>query len=118
MQLLTDRGLNYYKKLADSVKRYIHEHYAENIGLESVASELAFHPNYISRIFKEEFEVNFIDYLTEYRITEAKELLRGDIKHNVNEIAGMVGYSNAKYFSKVFKKMVGVTPAEYIEKNR
>lgn len=118
MQMLTDRGLNYYKKLADSVKRYIHEHYSENIGLESVSGALAFHPNYISRIFKEEFGVNFIDYLTDYRITEAKELLRGDVKHNVSEIAGMVGYNNAKYFSKVFKKTVGVTPAEYIEKNR
>jgi two-component system, response regulator YesN len=118
LQLVSDRNLNYYKKLADNIKKFIHEHYKENISLESVAHELAFHPNYISRIFKEEFGENFIDYLTNYRIAVAKELLRDQMRHNVFEVAGMVGYSNPKYFSKVFKKVVGVTPAEYIGKNR
>jgi two-component system, response regulator YesN len=118
LQLISDRSLNYYKKLADSVKKYIHEHYTENISLESMSQELTFHPNYISRIFKEEFGENFIDYLTNHRIEVAKELLRNDKRLNVFDIADRVGYSNPKYFSKVFKKVVGVTPVEYIKKSK
>lgn len=117
MQMVSDRSLNYYKKLADNIKKYIHQHYAEDISLESVAHELAFHPNYISRIFKEEFGENFIDYLTNYRINIARELLRGT-RHNVSDIAKMAGYRNPKYFSKVFKKVTGITPVEYIGKNK
>lgn len=115
IQLVSDRKLNYYKKLADSVKKYIHEHYREDLSLESVATELSFHPNYISKIFKNEFKETFIDYVTNYRIELSKDLLK-DIRNNVFDVADMVGYRNPKYFSKVFKKITGVTPVEYIRK--
>ena len=117
LQLVSNRNLNYYKKLADNIKKYIHDNYAKDISLESVAQDQAFHPNYISRIFKEEFGENFIDYLTNYRIAIARDLLK-DIRNNVSDVSGMVGYSNPKYFSKVFKKITGITPMEYIGKNK
>ena len=80
LRLISERSLNYYKKLADKIKKYIQEHYTENISLENIAQELSFHPNYISRIFKEEFGENFIDYLTNYRIELAKGLIEGMIR--------------------------------------
>ena len=106
---------NYHNKLLGSVKKYIDAHYMKDISLESIAQEFKFHPNYLSKLFKEETGQNFIEYLTFIRISKGKELL-ADLRHNVLDVALMVGYKDAKYFTKVFKKVVGVTPSEYIGK--
>lgn len=106
---------DYYIKLMGSIKKYIEEHYTEDISLESVALEFKFHPNYLSKLFKDETGVNFIDYITGLKIGKARELL-ADIRYNVYDVAQKVGYKDAKYFTKVFKKVVGVTPSEYVGK--
>lgn len=68
----------------------------------------------MSRIFKQEKGVNFVSYLTEVRLEKAKIYLRSG-KLKVYAVAEMVGYPNYTYFSKIFKKHVGVTPEEYRE---
>jgi len=108
---------SYYEKLFLRIKTYIEDHYMYDVSLDTIANEFSFHPNYLSKLFKEETGKNFIDYLTGIRIRIAKELLM-DVKHSINEVAAMVGYSDAKYFSKVFKKYVGLSPKEYIGKRR
>jgi two-component system response regulator YesN len=65
-------------------------------------------------MFKKELGKNFVDYLNEIRIEKAKELLK-DVQYKAYEIAEMVGIPDAHYFSKLFKKYVGVTPTEYRE---
>ena len=71
-------------------------------------------PYYFSKLFKEETGENFIEYLTKLRIQKAKELLV-DKEKSMKEICGQVGYSDPNYFSRIFKKSVGVTPTEYRE---
>jgi two-component system response regulator YesN len=69
-------------------------------------------PNYLSTLFKKVTGKSFVDYLTEYRIEMAKAFLKkGDIK--INDIASKVGYSNPGYFTKTFKKKVGISPQDF-----
>ena len=94
------------------IKRYIEEHSADNISLESIAARVGLSPFYISKVFKEETGVNYIDFLTECRIERAKTLL-SDRELSLKEITFEVGYNDPNYFSKVFKKMCGLSPSEY-----
>lgn len=95
-------------------KAYIENNYTKNITLEDVSREVNISSYYLSRIFKEETGENFIDYLTNLRIEKAKELL-STTQYSMKEICSMSGYSDPNYFSKTFKKNVGVTPTEYRE---
>lgn len=94
------------------VKRYIRENYQEDISLSMLAELVNISPVYLSRLFKKEEGINFIDYLNQYRIEVAKKLLQ-DIRYNIIEVADLSGFHNTKYFSKIFKKAVGITPSEY-----
>lgn len=94
------------------VKRYIAEHYQEEISLTSAAQRVHISPVYLSRLFKKEEGINFLDYLNQYRIDIAKGLLC-DVRYNVIEVAEQSGFKNTRYFSKIFKKLVGITPSEY-----
>ncbi|MDD6137444.1 MAG: helix-turn-helix domain-containing protein [Lachnospiraceae bacterium] len=93
---------------------YIKENYNKDISLVDVAREVDISPYYFSKVFKDETGHNFIEYLTNLRIEKAKELLlQTDL--SMKEICLMVGYADPNYFSRNFKKNVGVTPTEYKE---
>lgn len=98
----------------EASKKYIQENYTKNITLEDVSREVNISTYYLSRIFKESTGNNFIDYLTGLRIDKAKELL-STTQYSMKEICSMSGYVDPNYFSKLFKKNVGVTPTEYRE---
>ncbi|MDF2959499.1 MAG: response regulatory protein [Paenibacillus sp.] len=94
------------------VKEYIELHYHENITLESMASMVYMNPYYFSSFFKKHTRQNFKQYVTEIRMKQAvKLLLHTDLM--VYEIAGRVGYNNARQFSDMFKKRFGKLPQEY-----
>ena len=93
---------------------YIAANYSKDIILDDVSKELQISPYYFSKLFKKRTGSNFIEYLTNVRIERAKELLRNTNK-SMKEICLEVGYSDANYFSRTFKKNVGVTPSEYKE---
>ncbi len=99
-------------------KEYILANYAKDISLDDVSKEVDISPYYFSKIFKEETGENFIEYLTQIRIDHARELLRDKDSADLTmkEICGMVGYADPNYFSRIFKKTVGVTPTEYRER--
>ena len=98
--------------LIKRAKDYIKLNYSRSITLEDVAREINVSPQYLSKLFKDETGENFIDYLTSMRIRIAKNLLEGD-EMSVKEICFSIGYSDPNYFSRTFKKIVGVTPTEY-----
>ncbi|MBO7096125.1 MAG: helix-turn-helix domain-containing protein, partial [Lachnospiraceae bacterium] len=98
----------------EAAKKYIEKNYTLNITLEDVSREVNISSYYLSRIFKEGTGENFIDYLTKLRIEKAKELL-STTQYSMKEICARSGYSDPNYFSKTFKKNVGVTPTEYRE---
>lgn len=94
---------------------FIEQHYGSEISLQDIASHFYVSREYISRKFKQEFGINFSDYLAEYRIDKAKRLmLNPNLK--IQQIAEMVGIYDVKYFSKVFKKLTGDSPREYRSK--
>ncbi len=95
-----------------NVKRYINEHFAEDISLNTLSNVFFIHPIYLSRLFKEKTGVNFIDYVTEVRISNAKELLKNHAL-KIYDICQMVGYDSPRYFSKLFKNTTGMTPKEF-----
>ena len=101
----------------DIVKKaqlYIEEHYAKDLMLDEVSRELQISPYYFSKLFKKRTGSNFIEYVTSVRMEKAKELLRNSSK-SIKEICREVGYADANYFSRTFKKNVGVSPSEYKE---
>ena len=91
---------------------YIEEHYMEPVKLEEIARHVGLNETYLSSIFKKQVGKSLIDYLTYTRVQHAKELLINRNK-SVNEIAEEVGFNDAKYFTKRFKKYTGVSPNEY-----
>lgn len=98
--------------LTKRARDYIDEHYAEALTLEEISRQVNVSPQYFSKLFKEETGENFIDYLTGIRITRARDLLaRNEL--SIKEICYKTGYSDPNYFSRIFKKVVGVTPTDY-----
>ncbi|MDR7074344.1 response regulator [Fictibacillus barbaricus] len=94
------------------IKKYIMKHSHEDISLETLGRKVGLSPIYISKMFKEKLGVNYIDFLTECRIEKAKKLM-ADPEKSLKEITFEVGYHEPNYFSKVFKKMVALSPTEY-----
>lgn len=100
--------------LVEQAKEYIKSHYFKDISLDEVSRIVNISPYYFSKLFKEETGENFIEYVTAIRMEKAKELLMRTDK-SMKEICSEVGYSDPNYFSRSFKKNVGVTPTEYKE---
>lgn len=95
--------------------RQISRDYQKDLSVKSVADGLFISESYLSRLFKEKVGQTFGDYLAYYRIKKACELLKKqDVK--IYEAARSTGYKDQRYFSMIFKKLVGVTPKEFREK--
>ena len=94
------------------MKNYLDEHYAEKMTLDELAAKFYINKFYMSKIFRETYGTTIIAYLEQLRITKAKNLLRfSDM--TVDEIAYRVGLKDANYFSRLFKKVEGMTPSQY-----
>lgn len=94
------------------IKRYIIDHFEEDISLQHLADEFNMNPNYLSEIFKEETGQNFRSFLVEIRIERAIELMK-DRRYQIQQIAEMVGYPDCTYFNKAFKRVTGIAPGEF-----
>ncbi|MDL2236838.1 response regulator [Christensenellaceae bacterium OttesenSCG-928-K19] len=100
-----------YKEIISKVLDYMNRHFASDISLSDAASQVHLTPSYLSALFRQYYGKSFMQCLTEIRIKKAKELLVTDMK--VHEISDQCGFSNSKYFNKIFKKVAGCTPTEY-----
>lgn len=99
--------------LMSRVQKYMQHNFTRfDISLDSVSRLLGINSSYLSTAFKRCTGVNFIDYLTDLRLSAAKELLLDPLR-STQEIAGMVGYDSPSYFTRAFKKRTGLTPTEY-----
>ncbi len=110
----------YSQSLSQPLKKalaYINAEYTEPLQLADVADAAAISSAYLSRLFAEQLETNFIDYLTDLRIDRAERLLsEGEL--SVKEIAVAVGIRDPNYFGKCFKKATGLTPSLYAQEKR
>lgn len=98
--------------LVEKAMEYVAKNYNKKISLKVIAEEMFISPNYLCRLFKQETGINLVEYITQYRIEQAKKYLK-NIELRVAEVAEMVGYHDTKYFSSSFKKITGMTPVEY-----
>ncbi len=104
---------NKYGDIVKEMCHYIEEHYAqEELSLNLLASHVNFSPNHLSMVFSQQTGQTFIKYLTDFRMSKAKELLRCTGKRS-SEISLDVGYKDPHYFSYLFKKTQGMTPTQY-----
>lgn len=109
---LSDNG--YGGQIITRALEHIAAHFTENLTLQSVADTVHLSKSYFSLLFKKQTGRNFIDYVIELRIREAKRLLAQD-DSRIYDVAQGAGFKDVKYFSKVFKKGTGLTPVEYRE---
>ncbi len=113
--LENNNAKNNNNRLIVKAKQFINDHIKEEIKLNELAAILAISPGYLSTLFKQVTGKNFIDYTTEVKIEYAKKLLR---KSNLKiyQVSDTMGYENAYYFSRVFRKVTGMTPREFMDK--
>ncbi|NLK87670.1 MAG: response regulator [Clostridiaceae bacterium] len=112
ISLKSNDELNKNKIMIEDAKRYIDSNYMCDIGLEDVSKTVQLNPNYFCELFRKETGYNFKEYISLRRMEAAKELLK-NISYKLSDISSLVGYNDAKYFSRTFKKYVGITPSEY-----
>lgn len=99
-------------RVMEMITGYIREHYMHEFSMQDVARVMNYSEAYFCKLFKQCFGQNFTSYLTEYRVNEAKKMLEQPTV-NIKEIGRAVGYGDANYFAKVFKRITGHSPTEY-----
>ncbi len=113
--LLTETRKEPQSNVAMKVKKYIDDNYSESeLSLEYISKNLSYSPKYISSTFKKQFNIGISDYITTVRIQHACTLINQGFT-SIQDIANQCGYSDAQYFSKVFKKRMEQLPREYIK---
>ncbi|MBN1312979.1 MAG: substrate-binding domain-containing protein [Anaerolineae bacterium] len=100
------------RRLVRQAMAYLHEHYADSISREDLAHHLGMSSDYLTYCFRREVDMTPIAYLNRYRVNQAKILLTESDK-NITEIAMAVGFSDSSYFSRVFRRQVGISPDAY-----
>ncbi|MFX3634550.1 MAG: response regulator [Candidatus Pristimantibacillus sp.] len=122
--------LNYYGRVVEAIKKqqaggtysrhiskaiqFITENYASNISLDITASALSLNPSYLSRLFKEETQLTFTEYLNRVRIKTSCMLMESG-HYSLKQISSQIGFVNYTYFFKVFKIIAGMTPQAYMD---
>jgi AraC-like DNA-binding protein/ligand-binding sensor protein len=101
-----------HKDIIYKVNNYIKKNYMYKITLEEMARYVFLNPSYFSKIFKEEMKVPFVVYVNRLRIEISKNLLLDDTVP-LTDVSSMVGFEEQSYFTKVFKKVTGMTPGLY-----
>lgn len=91
---------------------YIRKNYRNKLTIDDIAQEVYLSPCYVSRIFKQGLGCTLMEYLTQIRVEEAKTLLKNP-KYNVMQVAEESGFEDPGYFTRVFKKLEGITPSRY-----
>ena len=95
--------------------QYFHEHYTESIGIEAYARSRGMSVSWFLRCFKQYTKQSPMQYITAVRLNNAVNLLE-NTDYNITEVAAMTGYENPLYFSRIFRKVKGVSPSEYRKK--
>lgn len=111
--LFENHRKDYKNHIVANVKKYILAHVTQHLSLNEVAAVFGISPNYLSQLFGKYNDVGFSEYVNTCKINESKHLLdEGNLK--VYEVAEMLGFESSFYFSKVFKKVEGISPSEYV----
>lgn len=111
---VTEEEIGFDRGIRDmtSIKQHLDRNYQEKISLDQLAEMFYVNKFYLTRIFKKQYGVSIVNYLTQVRITHAKQLLRfTDMP--IEAVSQECGMSDANYFSRVFRKVEGTSPGEF-----
>ena len=111
-QILERRRDTRVDKIAEMVREYVMEHYKERITLGQAAEALNISQGYLSTAFKKQSGESFTNYVSAIKIEKAKELIASH-QYMMYEVSDLLGFDTPFYFSKVFKKVTGMSPKEY-----
>lgn len=114
VEVLQTRKQDYRLRVVTKVQRYIADNIGKRLSLSEVASIHGFSQNYLSSLFSRYGGCSFVEYTTRAKIAAAKQLMSGG-RFKIHEIADQLGFESAFYFSKVFKKIEGISPREYMQ---
>lgn len=95
-----------------TVQEYIQNNYMNEVKLSSIAEMLSVSQEHLSRVFKQETGIGFKDYLVQFRLQKAEDMLKHETGRAVSEVAYACGFNDGNYFSYKFKKAYGVSPTE------
>lgn len=98
-----------------TIDTYIQENYQQPLNTQNLSEHFNFSPAYLSKLFREYKALSPTEYITALRIDKAKELLLSSNNLKIKEVATLVGYDDSLYFSKVFKKITGISPKQFLE---
>ena len=104
------------KGVADRAREYVMQHVMEKITLGDVADHACVSPSYMSKSFKRIMGISLVDYINSMKVEKAKEMMQEGKGDRIADIALSLGFTNIYYFSKVFRKVEGIPPTEYIRK--
>ena len=117
-KLLTENNKPHQYHGVNLIKKYIDDHFTEhNFSLDTMSRELSYNKKYVSYIFKKQFGIGIIDYLNTIRIQNACTMIEQGFT-SINDIADRCGYSDAQYFSKIFKAKMGAAPTQHIKQTQ
>ncbi len=111
--ILRERAVSQkHHPLTRTILTYLHNHFTEKITLQQIGERTCFSPIYCDTVFKNDMGVSIIEYVLSLRLEKAKQLLiEGEL--SIHKIAESVGFQDHNYFSRIFKKRVGMSPSDY-----
>lgn len=113
--IFRDRQNEQYHNISEKIIDLIHRHYDTDLTLEECASRLHYNANYLSSVFRKETNLSFSEYLTTYRFMMAKRWL-SETDMSIKDIAARLQYNNPQNFIRSFRKLEGMTPGQYRDK--
>ncbi|TWH47714.1 PocR ligand-binding domain-containing protein [Sporomusa sp. KB1] len=106
-------SLEYSHQIVQQASIYIYRNFKKPLSLEEVAKHVHLSPTYFSYLFSQVRNQSFSNFLMETRLEKAKELLETHPNISISEISRIIGYNDSNYFSRVFKKKIGISPSSY-----
>lgn len=123
LQYLVNTLVNFQKSknqtsdILARVKNYIKDHYNDELSRDKLAAMVNIHPDYLTRLFKKEYNISLVQYITETRMNAAKKILVST-DTPINIIYSLAGYTSYSHFCKVFRETCGCTPNKYRKKHK
>lgn len=116
-QLGGENASHEYDALLAKIFLFINQNYETDISLVRIAEHVNFNSSYLSRLFKKVYGQTLSEYIWDFKISKAKEMLR-ESQMKIKEISDRLGFESNAYFTRFFKRMTGITPKEYRTQNR
>jgi two-component system response regulator YesN len=101
-----------YNRIIESTIQYINENYSLDISINDLADLSGINANYLCSLFKNETNMTMVEYITFIRLEKAKEMLQKS-QDKLSDISQAIGYKDVKYFIRIFKKNIGITPNDF-----